>query len=73
MAQANTTFAAIDVGTTKICAIVGRRSGPNRVQVLASYVDQRYPVPIARQPVSGGVQSCHVEVDSQEPGVFGRR
>ncbi len=35
MAQANTTFAAIDVGTTKVCAIVGRRSGPNRVQVLA--------------------------------------
>ena len=83
MAQANTTFAAIDVGTTKVCAIVGRRSGPNQVEVLAHSTvpcdglrkgdvsDTDATAQAIRQAVTEASQGSGVSIDAAFVGVTG--
>ena len=83
MGQADTTFAAVDVGTTKVCAIVGRRSGPNRVQVLAHSTvpcdglrkgdvsDADATAQAIRRAVTEASQKSGVSIDAAYVGVTG--
>ena len=83
MAQKNATFAAIDVGTTKVCAIIGRGSGPDDVQVLAhstvpcdglrkgNVADSKATTEAIRRAVMDVSREAGVTVDAAYVGVTG--
>ena len=83
MAQKNATFAAIDVGTTKVCAIIGRGSGPDDVQVLAhstvpcdglrkgNVADSQATAEAIRRAVMDVSREADVTVDAAYVGVTG--
>jgi len=83
MAQKNATFAAIDVGTTKVCAIVGRGSGPDDLQVLAhstvpcdglrkgNVADSKATTQAIRRVVMDVSREAGVTIDAAYVGVTG--